>query len=179
MCTEQSYPIIEVMVVDRPTSVAVPGLFHPPPLLNSVKTALGLFRGASTHKGMIIANNPMTWRIKINPSTMGKFLARKVLKRIENVVIAIINKVPCQRWKSYVESLSTMRPWMMVPARNAMDTIAHCHPIAQSQPNVVSYLMTEDGPWHQYPWYSSGTSGICEERTRIPNDTDPQMSEPC
>lgn len=91
---------MEVMVVDKPTNVAVPALFQPPPLLNVVNTAWALSRGASTHNGMMMANRPITWIIKINPSTKGRFLARKVLNKIENVEMAITSMVPCHRWKS-------------------------------------------------------------------------------
>lgn len=91
---------MDVMVVERPTKVAVPELPQPPPLLKWVKTSWTLFRGASTHSGMIIAKSPMTWMIKISPSTNGKFFARNVLNKMENAEMAITNMVPCHRWKS-------------------------------------------------------------------------------
>ncbi|KAE8159231.1 hypothetical protein BDV40DRAFT_273702 [Aspergillus tamarii] len=58
MYTAQSYPIRAVIVVENPTNVAVPVLFHPPPLLNSVKTCWALLRGARTQSGMIMAKSP-------------------------------------------------------------------------------------------------------------------------
>jgi hypothetical protein len=58
MCTEQSKPIMEVIVVDKPTMTAVPVLLQPPPFENSVKTAFALLRGASTHNGMMMAKRP-------------------------------------------------------------------------------------------------------------------------
>ena len=132
--TEQSKPIMAVIVVERPTKVAVPALFHPPALLNSRNTECAEARGAITHSGIMMANRPTTWMIKIKPSIMGSLLARKVLKRMEKVVIAMTRRVPCQRSNTYVAEFRTIRPCMMVPAKKAIDTIAHCHPVAQSHP---------------------------------------------
>ena len=99
ICTPQSKPNMDTMEVDRPTITDVPVLLHPPPLLNSVKTAAAVFLGASTHKGITIANRPTIWIIRISPSTIGSFLAKKVLKRIAKEVIAMTSMVPCQRSK--------------------------------------------------------------------------------
>lgn len=100
MCTAQSYPISAVIVVENPTSVAVPALFQSPPLLNSVNTSFALRRGPRTHSGIMIANRPHTCRIRINTSTNGSRLARNVLNMIENKVMAITSRVPCHRWPS-------------------------------------------------------------------------------
>ena len=134
MWTEQSKPIMDVIVVDRPTKVAVPALFHPPALLKSRNTERAEARGAITHNGMMMANKPTMWMIRIKASTIGSLLARKVLKRMEKVVIAMTRSVPCQLSNTYVSEFRTIRPWMMVPAKKAIDTIAHCHPVAQSHP---------------------------------------------
>ena len=67
---------------------------------------------------------------KTKISTMGSFLARKVLNVTEKMVTAITSKVPCQRSKTYVESLRTKRPWMIVPMRKAVDAMEHCQPVA-------------------------------------------------
>lgn len=95
MCTGQSYPIIAVMVVERPTIVAVPELIQPPELLNSVKTASALFLGPKTHRGIMIIKRPVMWMTRIRASTNGNFFARKVLKTTENVVMAMVIMVPC------------------------------------------------------------------------------------
>lgn len=95
MCTGQSYPIIAVIVVERPTIVAVPELIQPPELLNSVKTASALFLGPKTHKGMMIMNRPVMWITRIRASTSGSLFAKKVLKRTEKVVMAMVIMVPC------------------------------------------------------------------------------------
>ena len=134
ICTPQSKPSMDTMEVDRPTITDVPVLLHPPPLLNSVKTALAVFLGASTHNGITMANRPTIWIISISPSTIGSFLAKNVLKTIAKEVIAMTSMVPCQRSKTYVGSFKMIKPCMIVPAKNAMDTIAHCHPVKHSQP---------------------------------------------
>ena len=141
ICTPQSKPSMERMDVDKPTITDVPLEFHPPPLVNSVKTAVAVFRGARTHRGMTIAKRPTMCIIKINPSTIGNFLARNVLKRIAKEVMAITSIVPCQRSKTYVGSFRIMSPWMMVPAKNDIETIAHCQPVAQSQPIGLNQCM--------------------------------------
>jgi hypothetical protein len=99
MCTAQSNPNIEMIGVSNPIITDTPVLLHPPLLENSVKTAFALLRGARTQSGIIMAKRPKTWRTKTRPSTKGSFLARKVLKRIEKVEMAITSMVPCQRWK--------------------------------------------------------------------------------
>ena len=40
---------------------------------------------------------PTMWRIKINASTNGSFLAKKVLNKMENSVMAMTSMVPCHR----------------------------------------------------------------------------------
>ena len=100
MCTGQSYPIIAVIVVERPTIVAVPELIQPPELLNSVKTASALFLGPKTHSGIMIINRPVIWMTRIRASTKGNFFAKKVLNTTENAVIAIVIMVPCHAWKT-------------------------------------------------------------------------------
>jgi hypothetical protein len=86
-----------VIVVENPTKVEVPRLSQPPALLNWVKTDSAVARGAKTHRGIIMAKRPTMWRIRIRASTIGSLLARKVLKKIENVVIEMTRRVPCHR----------------------------------------------------------------------------------
>lgn len=80
--------------------VAVPELIQLPELLNSVNTASALFLGPKTHRGIMMINRPVMWMTRISASTNGNFFARKVLKAIENVVMAMVIIVPCHASKT-------------------------------------------------------------------------------
>ena len=97
MRTPQSEPSMERSNVDNPTMTDVPVELHQPPLENSRKTEWAVFLGVSTHRGIIIAQRPTIWMIRISPSTIGNFLARKVSRRMAKTVIAMTNIVPYQR----------------------------------------------------------------------------------
>lgn len=60
ICTAQSKPSVPARGVDKPTNTAVPILFQPPKLVNSVNTAFALLRGAKIHNGVMITIRPKT-----------------------------------------------------------------------------------------------------------------------
>jgi hypothetical protein len=58
ICAAESEPVNEMTAVRIPTSVDVPSLFHPPPLLKVVKTSFALARGARVQRGIRMAKKP-------------------------------------------------------------------------------------------------------------------------
>lgn len=97
MCTMQSKPSVVPYWLLKPTIKETPILLQSPPLLNSVKTDFALACGARIHNGVMMANKPTTWIIRVKLSTIGSFFTRKVLKMIASAVIAMVSNVPCQR----------------------------------------------------------------------------------
>lgn len=93
--TAQSKPIEEMMGLSRPTIVAVPLEFQPPPLVNWVHTVFASAVGARVQSVIKMATIPRTWRINSNPSTKGNFFASTVLKKMAKEVIAMMSRVPC------------------------------------------------------------------------------------
>ena len=80
-----------------PIRVDSPALPQFPPSVKVVNTSFALLRGAKTQRVTRMAKKPKTCRIKISPSTMGRYLANTVLKKTAMKLIAIINKVLCHR----------------------------------------------------------------------------------
>ena len=76
---------------------ATPVVLQPPKFKNSVKTSFAGFRGARIQSGISTAKNPTMWMMRTIPSIIGSFLARKVLKMMQNAVMAITRSVPCHR----------------------------------------------------------------------------------
>jgi hypothetical protein len=81
-------------ICDKPIITDKPVLLQLPPLVNCPNTSLGLVVGAKTHNGIIIAKRPSICMRNRNPSTMGSFLARNVLKMIANKAMAMTKSVP-------------------------------------------------------------------------------------
>ena len=96
MWTEQSYPMSTLKGVVKPIIADRPVLGQPPLLLNSIKAAYGLARGAIIQRGIMIAKMPAKWRTRTMPSIRGSWKANTVLKAIENEMAAIVRRVPCQ-----------------------------------------------------------------------------------
>lgn len=95
MCTAESAPIRVYTGDNRPTIKARPVLLHPPRFKKPVNTSEAELRGAKTQRGMRTAKKPRIWIISTIPSTMGSRFARKVLKMMQNAVMAITRRVPC------------------------------------------------------------------------------------
>jgi len=93
ICAAESDPVNDITAVRSPTSAEVPSLFQPPPLLKVVKTSLALALGARTQSGIKIAKKPQMWMRRRIASTSGSFLARKVLKKMENAATAMMRRV--------------------------------------------------------------------------------------
>lgn len=70
----------------------------------------------------------------MNPSISGNFLAKEVLKTIQNRTTAITSSVPCHACGVYEGLLRVTKPWMIVPATNESPTTAPCQPMASSHP---------------------------------------------
>lgn len=66
-----------------------------------------------------MANKPAICKMSAPPSMPGNREAKAVLKRTENIMTPMANNVPCQLCQMYVETLSAIKPWMMVPHRKA------------------------------------------------------------
>jgi hypothetical protein len=109
ICAAESEPVNEMTAVRIPTSADVPSLFHPPPLLKVVKTSFAFARGARVQRGIKIAKKPAIWIRSRIASTSGNFLARNVLKKMENAATAIISSVAWYGWGTKVGWLRMIR----------------------------------------------------------------------
>ena len=96
MCAAESAPIKVYTGERRPTIKATPVVGQPPRFRNCVNTSEGEPRGAKTHRGMRMAKKPNRCITSTIFSTMGSFLARYVLNMMQNAVMAMTKRVPCQ-----------------------------------------------------------------------------------
>lgn len=96
MWTAESAPIKVYTGESSPTIKASPVVLHPPRFVNSVNTSEAELFGANTQSGMRTAKKPSRWNANTIFSTIGSLFARKVLKMMQNAVMAMTSKVPCQ-----------------------------------------------------------------------------------
>lgn len=96
ICAAESAPIKVYTGERRPTIKANPVVGQPPRFKNPVNTSEGSLRGAKIHRGMRTAKKPSRCIIRTIPSTMGSLLARNVLNMMQNAVMAMTRRVPCQ-----------------------------------------------------------------------------------
>ncbi len=78
ICTVLSNPPRVTTIAFRPTIKDTPLVDQPPLLVNSVKTALALFLGERTKRGIIMANKPTIWSSNIIPSIYYILVGKKV-----------------------------------------------------------------------------------------------------
>jgi hypothetical protein len=96
MWAAESAPIKVYTGERRPTMKANPVVGQPPRFKNCVNTSEGELRGAKTQRGIRTAKKPNRCITSTTFSTMGSFLARNVLNMMQNTVMAMIRRVPCQ-----------------------------------------------------------------------------------
>jgi hypothetical protein len=102
----------------------MPGLFHPlSPVMLSVKTNFDVLCGDSVLSVATITIKKTKWLIPPIISSGGRTFLANILKNTGSTRTAHARRVPCQRCGIYVGLSNIIKPWIIVPSKNA--TCAH------------------------------------------------------